>query len=136
MSKSDTNVKSFISILDEKDTVIKKFRSAVTDSEACVRYAEGKDGINNLMTIYQAVAGKSFEEIEKDFEGKGYGDFKTAVGEAVADHLAPVRDKWKALMDDKDYLKQCYTEGAQRALAISQRTVDKVYKKVGFIPLG
>ncbi|MBR5485108.1 MAG: tryptophan--tRNA ligase [Oscillospiraceae bacterium] len=136
MSKSDTNVKSFISILDEKDTVIKKFRSAVTDSEACVRYAEGKDGINNLMTIYQAVAGKSFEEIEKDFEGKGYGDFKTAVGEAVADHLAPVRDKWKALMDDKDYLKQSYTDGAQRALAISQRTIDKVYKKVGFIPLG
>lgn len=135
MSKSDENPKACISILDEKDTVLKKFRSAVTDSEACVHYAEGKDGINNLMSIYRAVTGLSFEQIEQDFAGKGYGDFKSAVGEAVADHLAPVREGWKALMDDKEYLKQCYTQGAEKALAISQRTLDKVYKKVGFLPL-
>lgn len=135
MSKSDENPKACISILDEKDTILKKFRSAVTDSEACVRYGEGKDGINNLMSIYRAVTGLSFEQIEQDFAGKGYGDFKSAVGEAVADHLAPVREGWKALMDDKEYLKQCYTQGAEKALSISQRTLEKVYKKVGFLPL-
>ncbi|MEG1778980.1 MAG: tryptophan--tRNA ligase, partial [Oscillospiraceae bacterium] len=135
MSKSDDNIKAFISILDEPDTIIKKFRSAVTDSEASVHYADGKDGINNLMSIYRAVTGNTFEQITDEFYGKGYGDFKTAVGEAVANHLAPVRDNFKQYMQDKDYLKACYTEGAQKALRLSQRTVDKAYKKVGFIAL-
>ncbi len=133
MSKSDENVNATILILDDKDTIIRKFKRAVTDSDAQVRYAEGKDGINNLMTIYSAITGKSYEEIEKEFDGKGYGDFKLAVGEAVADNLQPVRDEFARLMQDKDYLKKCYTEGAQKALSISQKVVSKVYRKVGFV---
>ena len=133
MSKSDENPNACILILDDKDTIIRKFKRAVTDSETEVRYAEGKDGINNLMTIYSVVTGSSFEDIEKEFAGKGYGDFKLAVGEAVADHLEPVRTKFTQLMDDKAYLKQCYTEGAEKAQMISRRVISKVYHKVGFV---
>lgn len=134
MSKSDENVKATIFLLDPKDTVIKKFKSAVTDSEAHVAYREGKDGINNLMAIYSSVTGKSFEQIEAEFEGHGYGDFKSAVGEAVAEELRPIREEYDRLMADKSYLESCYRDGAQKALAISQRTLDKVYKKIGFLP--
>jgi len=133
MSKSDTNTKSFVAILDTPDVIIKKFRSAVTDSEATVRFGEGKDGINNLMCIYSVVTGKSYAEIEKEFDGRGYGDFKTAVGEAVAAELAPVREGFERLMKDKGYLESCMKVGAEKALYISQRTLDKVYRKVGFI---
>lgn len=132
MSKSDDNPKSYISILDEPNVIMKKIRSAVTDSEACVRYAEGKDGINNLMTIYSCCTGKSFEEIEKEFEGKGYGDFKTAVGEAVVNELAPLQARYKELIADKKYLEECMKKGAEFATRLSQRTLDKVMKKVGF----
>ena len=90
MSKSDPNPKGCVYILDPPETIIKKFKSAVTDSEAQVAYREGKDGINNLMTIYSCVTGKSYEQIESEFAGKGYGDFKMAVGQAVADHLDPI----------------------------------------------
>ncbi len=134
MSKSDDNPKSYISLLDEPNVIMKKIRSAVTDSEACVRYAEGKDGINNLMTIYSCCTGKSFEEIEKEFEGKGYGDYKTAVGEAVVNELAPVQARYKELIADKKYLEECMAKGAEFATRISQRTLDKVMKKVGFYP--
>ncbi|MBC8571026.1 tryptophan--tRNA ligase [Zongyangia hominis] len=133
MSKSDSNPNAFISILDKPEQIIKKFKRAVTDSEMEVAYREGKDGINNLMTIYSVVTGKSFDEIQNEFAGKGYGDFKVAVGEAVAEHLRPVREKFDALIKDKAYLEECYAKGAERALAISQRTLDKVYKKVGFL---
>lgn len=133
MSKSDENQNASISILDSEDTIIKKFKRAITDSDSEVCYKEGKDGINNLMTIYSAVTGKDFEAIEKEFDGKGYGDFKIAVGTAVADHLKPVRDEFARLMDDKAYLVECYTNGAKKALDISKRTMDKVYHKVGFI---
>ncbi|MDE6600007.1 MAG: tryptophan--tRNA ligase [Oscillospiraceae bacterium] len=133
MSKSDENPNACIYILDEPDVIIRKFKRAVTDSEAEVRFAEGKDGINNLMTIYSSVTGKSFEYIEKEFAGKGYGDFKLAVGEAVADHLKPVRDEYARLLADKEYLKECYTKGAEKALKISRRTVLKAYRKVGFV---
>ena len=94
MSKSDTNVKAFISVLDDTDTIVRKIKSAVTDSEARVHYAQGKDGVNNLMTIYSCCTGKDFAEIEKEFDGKGYGDFKAAVAQAVAAELAPVRDEF------------------------------------------
>ena len=134
MSKSDDNPKSYISMLDEPNVIMKKIKSAVTDSEACVRYAEGKEGINNLMTIYSCCTGKSFEEIEKEFEGKGYGDFKTAVGEAVVNELAPVQARYKELIADKKYLEECMAKGAEFATRISQRTLDKVMKKVGFYP--
>ncbi len=132
MSKSDDNPKSYISMLDEPNVIMKKIKSAVTDSEACVKYAEGKDGINNLMTIYSCCTGKSYEEIEKEFEGKGYGDFKTAVGQAVIDELAPIQARYKELIADKKYLEECMKKRAELATRISQRTLDKVMKKVGF----
>lgn len=133
MSKSDDNPNACILILDDKDTIIRKFKRAVTDSEAEVSYRDGKDGINNLMTIYSSVTGRSFDEITSEFAGKGYGDFKLAVGEAVADHLEPVRTEFDRLIQDKAYLKKCYTEGAEKALRYSQRIVSKAYHKVGFV---
>lgn len=134
MSKSDENVKATVFLLDSKDSIIKKFKSAVTDSEMEVVYREGKDGINNLMSIYSAITKKSYEEIQREFEGKGYGDFKTAVGETVAEELRPIREEYDRLMADKAYLESCYRDGAQKARTISQRTLDKVYKKIGFLP--
>lgn len=136
MSKSDDNPNAVILILDDKDTIIRKCKRAVTDSEAEVVYREGKDGINNLMTIYSTVTGKGYAEIESEFSGKGYGDFKLAVGEAVADHLEPVRTEFARLIQDKAYLKECYTAGAEKALRYSQRTLSKVYRKVGFVDKG
>jgi tryptophanyl-tRNA synthetase len=134
MSKSDTNVNASIAILDKPEDILRKFKRAVTDSEACVRYAEGKDGVNNLMGIYSCVTGRTYDEIETEFAGKGYGDFKVAVGEAVAEHLRPIREKFDDYMKNKDYLEQCYAGGAQKAYAISVRTLRKVMKKVGFVP--
>ncbi|MBO5495720.1 MAG: tryptophan--tRNA ligase, partial [Eubacterium sp.] len=131
MSKSDPNPKGTVYLTDEPGVIMKKFKSAVTDSEMSVRYAEGKDGINNLMTIYSAVTGDSFEKIEADFSGRGYGDFKKAVGEAVVAELEPVQKKYNELMSDKAYLKEQWTRGADTASRISQRTLDKAMKKVG-----
>ena len=133
MSKSDENPNACIFILDEPDEIIRKFKRAVTDSEAVVRYADEKPGISNLMSIYSVVTGKDYASIEREFDGKGYGDFKLAVGEAVADHLKPVRDEFARLIADKAYLKECYTAGAQMALNVSRKTVAKAYRKVGFV---
>lgn len=133
MSKSDPNPKSCVYLLDRPDTIIKKFKSAVTDSETEVVFREGKDGINNLITIYSLVTGKTVGEIEREFEGKGYGDFKMAVGEAVVDHFRPVQAEYDRLMADRAYLQQCYQVGAERAECIAYRTLDKVYKKLGFV---
>lgn len=135
MSKSDENPNACISILDDKDTIVRKFKRAVTDSEAEVAYREGKDGINNLMSIYSAVTDKSFDEIEKEFAGKGYGDFKLAVGEATADMLAPMQAEFGRIISDKKYIEQCMKEGAEKAYKASRRTLQKVYKKVGFVEL-
>ena len=133
MSKSDENPNGFISILDPPETIVKKCRRAVTDSETEVCYREGKDGVNNLMTILSVVTGQDFDSIERDFAGKGYGDFKTAVGEAVAEHLRGVREEFTRLMADKAYLEQCYKAGAEKALSISLRTLDKVKHKIGIV---
>lgn len=133
MSKSDENPKSFISIIDDEDTIMKKFKSAVTDSEACVEYREGKDGVNNLLTIFSAVTGKKIEDAAAEFAGCGYGEFKTAVGEAVCAELKPLREKYEYLLKNKDYLEKVYKESAVKAAAIAQRTLQKVYRKVGFI---
>ena len=133
MSKSDPNPKGFISIFDEPNVIMKKFKSAVTDSEACVRYAEGKDGINNLMGIYSCCTGKTNEEIEKEFEGKGYGDFKVAVAEAVIEELRPVQEEYKRIINDKAYLQEVAAKGAEKASRIADRTYSKVMKKVGFL---
>ncbi len=134
MSKSDGNPKAFISILDRPETIMKKFKSAVTDSEGCVCWREGKDGINNLISIYSAVTGQSFEQIEQAFAGKGYGDFKQAVGEAVCEELRPIQEQYGSYMKEKAYLEDCYKAGAEKAEKFSQRTLDKVYKKIGFLP--
>ncbi|MDO4863386.1 MAG: tryptophan--tRNA ligase [Ruminococcus sp.] len=133
MSKSDENPNACILILDDKDTVIRKFKRAVTDSEAEVAFREGKDGINNLMSIYSCVTGKDYAAIEAEFAGKGYGDFKLAVGEAVADSLEPVRTEFDRLINDKAYLKECYTKGAEKAMKISSHIVSKAYHKAGFV---
>lgn len=133
MSKSDPNPKGTVYLTDEPNVIMKKFKSAVTDSEMSVRYAEGKDGINNLMTIYSTVTGDSFEKIEADFAGKGYGDFKSAVGEAVVEELKPVQAKFKQLINDKAYLTECQKNGADFASRIAQRTLNKAMKKIGFL---
>ncbi len=133
MSKSDDNPKSCIFLLDEPNTIMKKFRSAVTDSDAQVRYGEGKDGINNLIGIYSVITGKTTEEIESEFAGRGYGDFKTAVGEAVCTEFAPIQARYKELLENKDYLENAYKQGAEKAAYFAKRTLDKVYKRVGFV---
>ena len=133
MSKSDENVNACVSLLDSPDVILKKFKRAVTDSEARVAYGEGKDGINNLMGIYSVVTGKTMEEIENEFAGKGYGDFKVAVGEAVIEELRPIREKYEKLINDKAYLEECYRKGAEVAERMAQRTIDKAMKKIGFI---
>ena len=133
MSKSDSNANGFISMLDKPDVILKKFKRAVTDSEMKVEYREGKDGINNLMSIYSCITGMTNEQIETQFSGKGYGDFKVAVAEAVIEELRPIQQKYNELMNDRAYLKQCYTEGAQKARNISHRVLDKAMKKIGFV---
>lgn len=133
MSKSDPNPKGTVYLTDEPNVIMKKFKSAVTDSEMSVRYADGKDGINNLMTIYSAVTGRDYQAIEDEFAGKGYGDFKRAVGEAVVAELEPVQKKYKELMNDKAYLQDCWTKGGEFAQRLSQRTLDKAMKKIGFL---
>lgn len=133
MSKSDPNQKGTVYLTDAPEVIMKKFKSAITDSEMSVRFAEGKDGINNLMTIYSAVTGDSYEKIEADFAGKGYGDFKKAVGEAVVAELEPFQKKFNEIIADKQYLKECQQKGAEKAMRVSYRTLGKVMKKVGFL---
>ncbi|MBQ2251717.1 MAG: tryptophan--tRNA ligase [Clostridia bacterium] len=134
MSKSDTNVNSFVTLMDSRDDIVRKFKRAVTDSDTCVRFAEGKDGINNLMNIYSCFTGKSHAEIEKEFEGRGYGDFKLAVGEVVADGLAPLQARFNQIISDKAYLEDVMKNGARAASYRAEKTIRKVAKKVGFIP--
>ncbi|MBQ5592363.1 MAG: tryptophan--tRNA ligase [Clostridia bacterium] len=132
MSKSDPNPKASVALLDTPDDIRKKFRSAVTDSEAKVRYADGKDGINNLMSIYSCCTGLDYDAIEKEFDGKGYGDFKSAVAESVIESIKPVQDKYYELMNDKAYIEKCAAEGAMKASYVANKTLNKVMKKVGF----
>ena len=133
MSKSDENINGFVSLLDDRDTIIRKFKRAVTDSDTVVCRGEEKYGVNNLMTIYSCFTGKSDEETVKEFEGKGYGDFKLAVGEAVADGLAPVQAEFNKLMADKGYLESVMKEGAEKANRMAYKTLAKVYRKLGFV---
>ena len=133
MSKSDENVNAWVAVLDKPDTIMKKFKRAVTDSEAEVRVGEGKDGINNLIGIMSAVTGKTADEIAIEFEGKGYGDFKTAVAEAVIEEVKPIQARFDEYINNKDYLVEQYRKSAEIAEKISQRTLDKAMKKIGFI---
>jgi len=134
MSKSDPQ--GCVFLLDKPEDIARKFKRAVTDSdtEYCVRYApQEKPGVANLMSIYSSVTGKSFEEIEREFDGKGYGVFKPAVGEAVIENLRPIREEAERMIADKAYLASVYTEGAKKAQYIARKTLRKVYKKVGLV---
>ena len=133
MSKSSENPGGTIFMDDDKDAIIRKFRRAVTDSENEIRYdPEKKPGVSNLLSIYTAFSGKSIEEAEREFAGKGYGDFKLAVGETVAEKLAPVQSEQARLLADKDYLDNILREGAAKAYKVASATLSKVYRKIGF----
>ena len=133
MSKSDPNPNAIVYILDNKDDVIRKFKRAVTDSDTVVRYSEDKPGVSNLITIYRAFTGKTVEEVEREFDGKGYGDFKLAVGEACADALALVREEFARLMADKAHLESVMKNGADEAAYYARKTMSKVRRKIGFV---
>ena len=135
MSKSDENENAVVRILDPRDTIIRKFKRAVTDSGSEIRAAEDKPGVTNRISIYGAFTGKSVPEVEKEFEGKGYGDFKLAVGEVCADALAPVQAQFARLSADKAYLETVMKQGAEAAAHDAARTMSKVRRKVGFIEL-
>ena len=133
MSKSDKDQNATVSIIDPPDAILRKFKRAVTDSDNRIIFSEEKPGISNLLSIYSAFSGESIEEAEKRFEGKGYGDFKLAVGETVADALAPVRKKYEEYLADKAELERIMKEGAEKAGRIAFRTLQKVKKKIGFV---
>ncbi|MBQ0099127.1 MAG: tryptophan--tRNA ligase [Firmicutes bacterium] len=133
MSKSDANLNGFISMDDDYDTIIKKFKRAVTDSDNKIVAQADKPGITNLLSIYSTITNKTIEEAEKEFVGKGYGDFKQRVGEAVADVIDPIRKEKNRILEDKDYIDSVLSAGAERAERIAYKTLNKVYKKVGLI---
>lgn len=132
MSKSDENVNASIYLTDDRDTIIRKFKRAVTDLDAHVCYREEQPGISNLIEIYSACTGKTFDEIEKEFDNKGYGDFKLAVGETVADMLSPLQTRHADILKDKAYLDSIVKENAEKAQYFANKTLRKVQKKVGF----
>lgn len=134
MSKSDTNPNSCVLLMDDPDTIMKKFKKAVTDSDSQVRFRQGeKTGINNLINIYSTLREKSFEETENEFAGKGYGAFKIAVAEAVIETLSPIQEKFGEYMANPAYLQEKYTQGSNIACDISIATLEKVKEKIGFI---
>lgn len=134
MSKSATILNDVIFLDDSEETIIKKIKKAVTDSENVVRFApETKPGVSNLMQIYSAITNKGFEEIEKDFEGKGYGDFKMAVAEVVVGKLKPIQEKYNELLENRDYLVKVYTEGKMKAEKIAIKTINEVKEKIGIL---
>ncbi|MEG1068958.1 MAG: tryptophan--tRNA ligase [Ruthenibacterium sp.] len=137
MSKSDTNENGYILMLDDAAAVLRKCKRAVTDSDGCVRAdAENKPGVSNLMTIYSVFTGKTMAEIEHEFDGRGYGDFKVAVADSISKVFAPMQSEYSRILADKTYLDGILKDGAARAAQIASRTVNKVYKKVGFLQLG
>lgn len=133
MSKSDSNENGYILLLDTPEVIVRKIKRAVTDSGSEVKCGEGKAGVENLMNIYSAVTGSSMEKIEERFDGKGYGVFKAEVAEAVVEALRPIQERYRELMENKDYLEQVYRKGAEAASRTAAKTLSKVYRKVGFI---
>ncbi|MBR2490234.1 MAG: tryptophan--tRNA ligase [Ruminiclostridium sp.] len=132
MSKSNPNENSYVLVMDKPDAIMRKFKRAVTDSEGGIYRSPEKPGVSNLIEIYSAVTGKTFEEVENEFAGKGYGDFKPAVGEAVVECLRPIREETERLLADKASLEALYRQGAEKAANIAYKTLRKVHKKVGF----
>ncbi len=136
MSKSDENPKAYISMLDDINVIAKKIKSAVTDSEGVIEYRENdetKAGINNLLSIMSAVSGRDINEVAAEYASKGYGEFKADVAEAVVEAIRPIRGEYDRIVKDKAYLTAVCKNGAEKARYISQRTLNKVYKKVGFV---
>ncbi len=134
MSKSATNLNDVIFLEDEPEVILKKFKKAVTDSENKVKFdPENKPGVSNLMQIYSAITNKSMDKIESEFYGKGYGDFKMAVANSVIDKLKPVQEKYKQILEDKDYLEKIYTKGAENARKIASKTLEDVKQKIGIL---
>ena len=131
MSKSDENENAFISLEDDRDTIIRKFKRAVTDSDNSLVLSEDKPGVSNLINIYSVFTNKTVEETQKEFEGKGYGEFKIAVGEAVADKIVPIKEEKERILKDKAYLDGIMTRGAETANYLANKTLSKVYRKVG-----
>ncbi|MBQ7261825.1 MAG: tryptophan--tRNA ligase [Lachnospiraceae bacterium] len=132
MSKSDENPNASIYLMDDADTIRRKCKRAVTDMEAQVRYRDEQPGIKNLIDIYSACTGKAPEEVEKEFDQRGYGEFKEAVGEAVVSVLTPLQTRFKELEKDKAYIDSVIKNNAERAGATAVKTLRKVQKKVGF----
>jgi len=133
MSKSDPNPKSYISIIDEPAKILKKCKSAVTDSENRIAFEEGRHGMNNLLTIYSAMTGCTIEDAVKQFEGQGYGTFKTAVAEAIIAELTPLQEEYRRLMADPGYLREVYTHSAEEARKIAAKTLARVHERIGFV---
>jgi len=131
MSKSDENINGSIYLMDDPDTIVRKCKRAVTDSESEVRYSEQKPGVSNLLEIYSSCLGKSIEEAEKDFAGVGYGDFKMAVAEAVISVLKPLQEEYNRLQKEKDYIDSIILENDEKAAYFANKTLRKVKKKLG-----
>lgn len=136
MSKSDDNPNGFVSVIDEPEKILKKFKKAVTDSENQVVYREDKPGICNLLNIYSGVTGEGMEQAVSRFDGAGYGAFKTAVGEAVVEKLRPIRERYLQLMEDPGYLEGIYRRGAAAAAERAEQTLQAVYQAVGLVKRG
>lgn len=132
MSKSDENPNASIYLMDDPDTIMRKFKRAVTDSEACIRYSDEQPGVRNLLDIYCASTGKTPEEAVREFDGKGYGELKAAVGESVVSVLKPLQDEYASLSKDKAYIDSIIKENAEKANYYAMKTLRKVQKKVGF----
>mgnify|MGYP000151161393 CR=1 FL=1 len=134
MSKSDKDQNGCVYMLEKPEDILRKFKKAMTDSDACVRFdPENKPGVSNLMQIYSVATGRDYAAIEEEFAGQGYGSFKTAVGESVVELLRPIREETERLLADKSYLESVYRAGAEKAAYVANRTLSKVYKKVGFL---
>ena len=131
MSKSDENPNASVYMADDRDTIIRKFKRAVTDSDNRIVASEDKPGVTNLLNIYASFKGCTVAEAEREFDGKGYGDFKLAVGETVADALAPIQAEQKRLLADKAYLGEVLARGAQNAAYAARKTLSKVQRKIG-----
>ena len=134
MSKSDKDPNGCVYMLEKPEDILRKFKKAVTDSDACVRFDPAeKPGVSNLMQIYSVATGRDFDAIEREFAGQGYGNFKQAVGESVVELLRPIREETDRLLADKAYLESVYRAGAERASYVANKTLFKVYKKIGFL---
>lgn len=133
MSKSDPNPDASLSIVEEPDSIMRKFKRAVTDCENLVEYREDKPGISNLLTIMSLMTGRTIENISEEFRSGGYAKFKTAVGESVVERLAPIREEYKRLMGDKTYLAETAKLGAEKASRLARRTLSKVKRKIGLV---